>query len=94
MNMNCVSHTVVENLKQFAFKGDTSRAVHRTFWLIKVVPTWKNFEKRWSRQFGEMKSLLPTWGIEVWLLGGHSVSVLVAVLSAVPSWYTVSMNML
>jgi hypothetical protein len=23
-----------------------SRAVRRTFWLIKVVPTWKNFEKR------------------------------------------------
>jgi hypothetical protein len=29
----------------------TSRAVRRTFWLIKVVPTWKKFEKRcytWS----------------------------------------------
>jgi hypothetical protein len=40
MNVNCVSHTVVENLKQFAFKGDKSRVVRRTFWLIKVVPTW------------------------------------------------------
>jgi hypothetical protein len=25
INVNCVSHTVVENLKQFAFKGDKSR---------------------------------------------------------------------
>jgi hypothetical protein len=25
-----------------------SRVVRRTFWLIKVVPTWKKFEKRWS----------------------------------------------
>jgi hypothetical protein len=31
MNVNCVSHTVVENLKQFAFKGDKSRVVRRTF---------------------------------------------------------------
>jgi hypothetical protein len=44
--VNCVSHAVVENLKQFAFKGDKSRAVRRTFWLIKVVPTWKKFGKR------------------------------------------------
>jgi hypothetical protein len=48
--MNCVSHSVVENLKQFAFKGDKSRVVRRTFWLIKVVPTWKKFEKRWSKR--------------------------------------------
>jgi hypothetical protein len=27
INVNCVSHTVVENLKQFAFKGDKSRVV-------------------------------------------------------------------
>jgi hypothetical protein len=47
--MNCISHTVVENLKQFAFKGDKSRVVRRTFWLIKVVPTWKKFGKRWLR---------------------------------------------
>jgi hypothetical protein len=26
-----------------------SRVVRRTFWLIKVVPTWKKFEKRCSR---------------------------------------------
>jgi hypothetical protein len=55
--VNCVSHTIVENLKQFAFKGDKSRVVrrtfwlikvvHRTLWLIKVVPTWKKFENRW-----------------------------------------------
>jgi hypothetical protein len=25
INMNCVSHTVVENLKQFSFKGDKSK---------------------------------------------------------------------
>jgi hypothetical protein len=31
INVNCVSHTVVENLKQFAFKGDKSRVVRRTF---------------------------------------------------------------
>jgi hypothetical protein len=31
---------------KFAFKGDKSRVVRRTFWLIKVVPTWKKFEKR------------------------------------------------
>jgi hypothetical protein len=42
-----LSHTVVENLKQFAFKWDKSRLVRRTFWLIKVVPTWKKFGKRW-----------------------------------------------
>jgi hypothetical protein len=48
INVNCVSHTVVENLKQFAFKADKSRVVRRTFWLIKVVPTWKKFGKRWS----------------------------------------------
>jgi hypothetical protein len=29
--MNCVSHTIVENLKQFAFKWDKSRVVRRTF---------------------------------------------------------------
>jgi hypothetical protein len=29
--VNCVPHTVVENLKQFAFKGDKSRLVRRTF---------------------------------------------------------------
>jgi hypothetical protein len=46
INMNCVSHTVVENLKQFVFKGDKSRVVRRTFWLIKVGPTWKKFGKR------------------------------------------------
>jgi hypothetical protein len=49
INVNCISHTVVENLKQFAFKADKSRVVRRTFWLIKVVPTWKKFGKRWSR---------------------------------------------
>jgi hypothetical protein len=49
INVNCISHTVVENLKQFAFKQDKSRVVHRTFWLIKVVPTWKKFGKRWSK---------------------------------------------
>jgi hypothetical protein len=31
INVNCVSHTVVENLKQFDFNGDKSRVVHRTF---------------------------------------------------------------
>jgi hypothetical protein len=41
INMNCVSHTVVQNLKQFAFKWDKSRVVGRTFWLIKVVPHLK-----------------------------------------------------
>jgi hypothetical protein len=40
-NVNCVSHTIVENLKQFAFKADKSRVVRRTLWLIKVVPIWK-----------------------------------------------------
>jgi hypothetical protein len=44
--VNCVSHTVVENLKQFALKGDKSTVVRRTFWPIKVVPTWKKFGKR------------------------------------------------
>jgi hypothetical protein len=34
---------------KFAFKGDKSRVVRRTFWLIKVVPTWKKFKKRCSR---------------------------------------------
>jgi hypothetical protein len=44
---------------KFAFKGDKSRVVRRTFWLmkvvrrtlwlIKVVPTWKKFEKRWFK---------------------------------------------
>jgi hypothetical protein len=33
---------------KFAFKGEKSRVVRRTFWLIKVVPTWKKFEKRCS----------------------------------------------
>jgi hypothetical protein len=47
INVNCVSHTIVENLKQFAFKGDKSRVVRGTFWLTKVVPTWKKFGKRW-----------------------------------------------
>jgi hypothetical protein len=45
LDVNYVSQTVVENLKQFAFKGDNSRAVRRTFWLIKVVSTWK---KAWG----------------------------------------------
>jgi hypothetical protein len=49
--VNCVSHTVVENLKQFAFKGNKSRVVRRTFWPIKVVPTWKKFGKRWFKEF-------------------------------------------
>jgi hypothetical protein len=31
INVNCVSHTVVENPKQFALKADKSRAVRRTF---------------------------------------------------------------
>jgi hypothetical protein len=48
INVNCVSHTIVENLKQFAFKGDKSRVVRKTFWLIKVVPAWKKFGKRCS----------------------------------------------
>jgi hypothetical protein len=30
-SVNYVSHTVLENLKQFAFKGDKSRVVLRTF---------------------------------------------------------------
>jgi hypothetical protein len=47
--VNCVSHTIVENLKQFAFKGVKSRVVRRTFLLIKVVPAWKKFEKRYPR---------------------------------------------
>jgi hypothetical protein len=41
INMNCVSHTAVENLKQFPFKGDKSRVVRRTFWLIKSGPHLK-----------------------------------------------------
>jgi hypothetical protein len=49
--VNYVSHTVVENLKQFAFEGDKSRMVRRTFWLIKVVSTWKRFEKRCSNLY-------------------------------------------
>jgi hypothetical protein len=49
--VNCVSRTIVENLKQFSFKGDKSRVVRRTFWLIKVVPTWKKFEKCWFTEF-------------------------------------------
>jgi hypothetical protein len=49
--VNCVSHTVVENRKQFDFKGDKSRVVLRTFWLIKVVPTWKKFEKCWFNRW-------------------------------------------
>jgi hypothetical protein len=44
--VNCISHTIVENLKQFAFNGDKSRVVRRISRLIKVVPTWKKFEKR------------------------------------------------
>jgi hypothetical protein len=44
-------HTLVENPKQFVFKGDNSRVLRRTFWLIKVVPTWKKFGKRWNRSF-------------------------------------------
>jgi hypothetical protein len=31
INVNCVSHTVVENLKHFAFKRDKNREVRRTF---------------------------------------------------------------
>jgi hypothetical protein len=30
INVNFVSHTIVENLKQFAFKADKSRVVRRT----------------------------------------------------------------
>jgi hypothetical protein len=48
--VNCVSHTIVEKLKQFAFQEDKSRVVRRTFWLIKVVPTWKKFQKRCPRR--------------------------------------------
>jgi hypothetical protein len=44
INVNCISNAI----KQFAFKGDKSRGDRRTFWLIKVVPTWKKFEKRCS----------------------------------------------
>jgi hypothetical protein len=35
-----------------------SRVVRRTFWLIKVVPTWKKFEKRCARGSGDHVSLL------------------------------------
>jgi hypothetical protein len=52
--VNYLSHTVVENIKQFAFKGDKSRVVRRTFWLIKVVPTWKKFGKHCSMLIGEL----------------------------------------
>jgi hypothetical protein len=51
INVNCVSHAIVENLKQFAFKGDNSRVDRRTFWLVKVAPTLRKFEKRWSTVF-------------------------------------------
>jgi len=27
------------------------KVVRRTFWLMKVVPTWKKFEKRWPTVF-------------------------------------------
>jgi hypothetical protein len=51
INVNFVSHTVVENLKQFDFKADKSRAVRRTFWLIKVGLTWKKFGIRCLSQY-------------------------------------------
>jgi hypothetical protein len=37
-----------------------SRVVRRTFWLIKVVPTWKKFEKRWcmGNQDGSVGNVL------------------------------------
>jgi hypothetical protein len=60
INVNCVSNTVVENLKQLAFKGDKSRAVRRTFWLINVVPTWKQFEKRCSTLYTVQCTLYAT----------------------------------
>jgi hypothetical protein len=58
INVNCVSHAVVEILKQFAFKGDKGRVVRRTFWLIKVVHTWKKFEKRWYRVWSAATDIL------------------------------------
>jgi hypothetical protein len=54
INVNCVSHNKAENQKQFAFKADKSRVVRRTFWLVKVFPTWKKVEKRcckWLKLF-------------------------------------------
>jgi hypothetical protein len=42
---------VIKKNDKFAFKGDKSKVVRRTFWLIKVVPTWKKFEKRSSSGF-------------------------------------------
>jgi hypothetical protein len=59
--VNCVSHTVVENLKQFAFKGDKSRVVRGTFWLIKVVPTWEKFGKRCTRSYSAFGKSLCTY---------------------------------
>jgi hypothetical protein len=60
INVNCVSHTVVENLKQFAFKADKSRVVRRTFWLIKVVPTWKKVWETLSQTNGGPWQILYT----------------------------------
>jgi hypothetical protein len=49
IKLTWTAYHTVQNLKQFAFKGDKSMVVRRTFWLIKVVPTWKKFGKRWFR---------------------------------------------
>jgi hypothetical protein len=60
INVNWVSHTVVENLKQFAFKGDKSWVVRRTFWLIKVVRRTFWLKKVVRRTFWLIK-VVPTW---------------------------------
>jgi hypothetical protein len=39
------AQNILKNDK-FAFIGDKSSVVRRAFWLIKVVPTCKKFEKR------------------------------------------------
>jgi hypothetical protein len=43
---------------KFAFRGDKSTVVRRTFWLIKMVPTWKKFEKRWCRGLRHKKVIV------------------------------------
>ena len=43
------------------FDNPKSRVVRRTFWLMKVVPTWKKFEKRWTTLYQPLLSFQDTF---------------------------------
>jgi hypothetical protein len=64
-NISMLVLTYAENIKKndkFAFKGDKSRVVRRTFWLIKVVPTWKSLRNAGPEYPGGMYKGPPLTG--------------------------------